>query len=327
MRPFSYERASDAGAAIAACANAPDATMYLGGGTNLVDLLRLGVVRPEHLIDVSRLPHDRIEPAPDGGLLIGGAVRNGDLAADQAVRERYPVLAEALLAGASPQLRNMATVAGNLLQRTRCPYFQDSTKPCNKRRPRSGCPARDGEHRNLAILGHSAACVATHPSDMAVALTALGAIVHVSGPGGDRTLPMPGLHRLPGDAPERDTVLEPGELITTVALPELPWARRSRYRKARERTSFAFALASVAVAVDLADGRLRDCRIAFGGIAPVPWRAERAEAALRGAPATEQAFVRAADAELEQACPLRDNGYKVALARNLLVRTLVELCS
>ncbi len=326
MRPFTYERASDAGTAIAACAAAPDATMYLGGGTNLVDLMRLGVVRPEHLIDVSRLPHDGIEPAPDGGLLIGAAVRNADVAADRTVRERYPVLAQALLAGASPQLRNLATVAGNLLQRTRCPYFQDPTKPCNKRRPGSGCPARDGEHRNLAILGHSSACVATHPSDMAVALAAIGATVHVHGPSGERAVPMPWLHRLPDDAPERDTVLEPGELITAVALPALPWARRSRYSKARERTSFAFALVSVAVAVDLDDGLLRDCRIAFGGLAHVPWRARRAEAALRGAPASEQSFARAAEAELEQARPLRDNGYKVSLARNLLVRTLLELC-
>jgi xanthine dehydrogenase YagS FAD-binding subunit len=254
-------------------------------------------------------------------------VRNAELAAHPAVRERYPVLAEALLAGASGQVRNVATTAGNLLQRTRCLYFQDVGKPCNKRAPGSGCPAREGHHRELAILGHSEGCVATHPSDMAVALAALGATVHVRSPGGERAIGMPGLHRLPGGEPERDTVLEHGELITAVELPALEVARRSAYRKVRDRASFAFALVSVAAALDVEDGTVRDVRIALGGVAHVPWRAEAAEAALRGAHATQEQFARAADAELAAAVPLRDNAFKVPLARNLIVRTLAELAT
>jgi xanthine dehydrogenase YagS FAD-binding subunit len=328
MRPFTYERAADAARAVAAAEARHDGgapAMYLGGGTNLVDLMRLGVERPGHLVDVARLPHDRIEPAGDGGLRIGAAVRNSDLAADTRVRRDYPVLAQALLGGASGQLRNLATVGGNLLQRTRCPYFQDVTKPCNKRERGSGCPAREGEHRNLAIIGHSAACVATHPSDMAVALTALGAEVAVRGPAGERTIAMPGLHRLPGDDPSRDTVLEPAELITAVTVPAAADGARSAYRKVRERASFSFALVSVAAVLTVRDGRIADCAIALGGVAHVPWRAARAEAALRGEPAEQAAFARAADAELEAAEPLRDNGFKVPLARNVLVRTLTEL--
>jgi xanthine dehydrogenase YagS FAD-binding subunit len=320
MRPFAYERAADAEGAIAAAG--PDA-MYLGGGTNLVDLMRLGVERPARLIDVARLPAE-IEDEPGGALRVGAAVANSDLAADQRVRERHPMLAQALLSGASGQLRNLATVGGNLLQRTRCPYFQDVTKPCNKRRPGSGCPARAGDHHNLAVLGHTEACVATHPSDMAVALAALGTAVHVTGPGGQRTIPLPGLHRLPGDTPARDTVLEPDELITAITLPA-PLAGRQRYRKVRERASFAFALVSVAAQLDVADGRVRECRIALGGVAHAPWRAEQAEAALRGGAATADAFAAAADAELAAAAPLRDNAYKVPLARNLIIRTLMEL--
>ena len=324
MRPFAYERPTDAAAAVAAVAQ--PGTMYLGGGTNLVDLMKLGVETPERLVDVSQLPHDRIEDAPGGGLRIGAAVRNSELAASRPVRERYPMLAQALLSGASGQLRNVATTGGNLLQRTRCAYFQDVSKPCNKRRPGSGCPAREGDHRNLAVLGHSAACVATHPSDMAVALAAIGAEVHVTGPGGERTVPIPGLHRLPGDEPQRDTVLEPGELITAIELPALEVAARSTYRKVRDRASFAFAVVSVGAAVDVADGEIRDCRIAFGALAHVPWRATRAEEALRDSPATAESFAAAADAELAQAQPLRDNAFKVPLARNLLVATLTELC-
>ena len=324
MRPFAYERADDDAAAVAALAGAPDAR-FLGGGTNLVDLMRLGVETPARLVDVSRLGHDRIEPLDGGGLRIGAAVRNSDLAEDAAVRERYPVLSQALLAGASGQLRNLATVGGNLLQRTRCAYFQDVTKPCNKRQQGTGCPAREGDHRNLAVLGHSAACVATHPSDMAVALAAIGTEVHVRGPGGERTVPIPGLHRLPGDQPERDTVLEHGELIVAVELPPLDLARRSSYRKVRDRASYAFAVVSIAAALDIADGVVREARIAFGGLAHVPWRASRAEAALRGARAGEDAFAAAADAELAAAEPLRDNAFKVPLARNLLIATLTEL--
>ena len=325
MRPFAYERPEDAAGALAASAGVPDAR-YLAGGTNLVDLMKLGVEQPGRLVDVSRLPMDAVKELPDGGLRIGANVRNSDLAVSAVVRERYPLLSQALLSGASGQLRNRATIAGNLLQRTRCAYFQDVSKPCNKRAAGSGCPAREGDHRNLAILGHSPACVATHPSDMAVAMVAIGGEVHVVGPRGTRTIPLGGLHRLPGDEPERDTVLGPGDLITAIELTPLRFARRSRYRKVRDRASFSFAVASLAAAVDIDDGTVRDSRIAFGGLAHAPWRALRAEEMLRGAPATQESFARAAEAELEQALPLRDNAFKVPLARNLLVRTLTELC-
>jgi len=328
MRPFAYERPADAGGAVAAVAQ--PGTMYLGGGTNLVDLMKLGVETPERLVDVSRLPFDRIEERPGGGLLIGAAVRNSDLAADRAVRERYPLLALSLLSGASGQLRNVATTGGNLLQRTRCAYFQDVSKPCNKRqggRDPKGCPAREGDHRNLAILGHSDACVATHPSDMAVALAAIGAEVHVTGREGKRTIPIPGLHRLPGDDPQRDTVLDRGELVTAVELEPLApgLAAHSTYRKVRDRASFSFAVVSVAAALDVDDGTVRDCRIALGGVAHGPWRAWRAEEELRGGPATPERFAAAAEAELAQARPLRDNAFKVPLARNLITSTLASL--
>jgi xanthine dehydrogenase YagS FAD-binding subunit len=325
MRPFSYARARDARDAVS---RFRPGTMYLGGGTNLVDLMRLGVAEPEALVDVARLPHDAIETveAEDGqGLLIGAAVRNSDLAAHPLVRERYPMLARAVLSGASGQVRNMATVGGNLLQRTRCPYFQDVSQACNKRRPGSGCPAIEGDHRNLAVLGYSEHCVATQPSDMAVALAALEARVRVTGPAGDRVVPIPGLHRLPGSRPDRDTVLEPGELITAVELPPPP-AGASQFRKARERASFAFALVAVAAVLDVdGEGVVRDCRLALGGVAHVPWRAEHAERALRGARADREEFDRAANAELVLARPLPRNGYKVPMARNLIVRTLQEL--
>ena len=324
MKPFRYASADDATGAVAQVAGSPGAR-FLGGGTNLVDLMKLEVETPELLVDVTRLPFREIEELPDAALRIGAGVRNSDLAAHRLVRRRYPVLAQAVLVGASGQLRNLATVGGNLLQRTRCLYFQDTTKPCNKREPGSGCSAREAPDRNLAILGHSEACVATHPSDLAVALAALGAQVHVVGPAGTRTIPLVGFHRLPGDAPERDTVIEHGELITAVDVPALPFAARSRYRKVRDRASYAFALVSIAAALDLADGAVREARIAFGGVAHVPWRAAAAEAVLRGAPATEEAFQRAADAELDAARPLRANGFKVTLARSLLVRTLADL--
>jgi xanthine dehydrogenase YagS FAD-binding subunit len=325
MRPFAYERPTDAAGAIAAVAQ--PGTMYLGGGTNLVDLMKLGVESPERLVDVSRLAFDRIEERPDGALRIGAAVRNSDLAAHRAVRERYPLLALSLLSGASGQLRNIATTAGNLLQRTRCSYFQDVSKPCNKRRPGSGCPAREGDHRNLAILGHSPSCVATHPSDMAVALAAIGAEVHVSGREGERTIPIPGLHRLPGDDPQHDTVLEHGELITAVELEPLArgLAARSTYRKVRDRASFSFAVVSVAAALDVDGGTVRDCRIALGGVAHGPWRAWRAEEELRGGPATPERFAAAAEAELAQAEPLPDNAFKVPLARNVITATLTSI--
>ena len=326
MRAFSYARAQDAADAVA---HFRPGTAYLGGGTNLVDLMRLGVAAPDQLVDVSHLPYDQVEPAAGGGLRIGAAVRNSDLAAHPLVREQYPMLARALLSAASGQIRNMATAGGNLLQRTRCGYFQDASMPCNKRLPGSGCPAISGDHENLAILGHTAGedleCVATHPSDMAVALAALDARVHVTGPGGSRVIPMPGLHRLPGGQPQRDTVLEPGELITAVELPPAP-PGRSTYRKVRERASFAFALVSVAALIDVAgDGTVRGCRVALGGVAHVPWRAVAAERAVTGAPATAETFAQAAAAELAAAVPLARNGYKVTLARNLIAATLEEL--
>jgi xanthine dehydrogenase YagS FAD-binding subunit len=324
VKPFTYDRPATPADAVAALTRSGAHARYIGGGTNLVDLMKLGVEAPEHLIDVSRLDR-RIEPAPDGGLLIGASVSNADLAADPVVRSRYPVLARALLSGASGQLRNQATVAGNLLQRTRCAYFQDVSKPCNKRRPDSGCPARAGHHRELAIVGHSTACVATHPSDMAVAMTALDARVRLLGPDGERLISLAELYRLPGDRPDRETHLAPGELITAIELPELDGQARSDYAKVRDRASFAFALVSVAAILELAGGHVRTARIAFGGLAPIPWRACRAERFLRGAPATEQAFAAAAAAELDLARPLPDNAFKVTLAANLLVQTLLDL--
>jgi xanthine dehydrogenase YagS FAD-binding subunit len=324
VRPFAYERADDGPAARVAFLAAQDPA-YLAGGTNLVDLMKLGVAAPATLVDVAHVAGSAITETAAGGLLVGAAQTNSALAVHPLVRERYPVLSQALLAGASGQLRNLATVGGNLLQRTRCAYFQDVTKPCNKREPGSGCPAIAGDHRNLAVLGHSEACVATHPSDMAVALTALGATAHVLGAGGERVIGLPGLHRLPGDEPQRDTVLEPGDLITAVELPPPLTEARSAYRKVRDRASFSFAVVSIAAVVEIRDGMVADARVAFGGLAHVPWRAHRAEEALRGGPADPDAFAAAGDAELAQARPLRDNAFKVPLARALLVRTLTDL--
>ncbi|MEV0027056.1 xanthine dehydrogenase family protein subunit M [Streptomyces atroolivaceus] len=324
MKPFAYQRPDSVAEAVRMNAERPDAR-FLGGGTNLVDLMKLGVESPGLLIDVSGLPLDQVTATDEGGLRIGATVRNSDLAAHRAVRDRYPVLSQALLAGASGQLRNAATTGGNLLQRTRCPYFQDTSKPCNKRTPGTGCPAREGVHRDLAVLGHSEDCVATHPSDMAVALAALDATVHLHGPEGERAVPVTELHRLPGDDPGRDTVLRPGELITEVVLPPAPGGSASLYRKARDRASYAFALASVAAVLTVRDGRVQQASLAFGGLAHRPWRARAAEDVLRGAPATEETFVRAADAELAAARPLRDNGFKVTLARRLAVGALKEL--
>jgi xanthine dehydrogenase YagS FAD-binding subunit len=324
MNPFRYERASDAASAVTLLAGAPNG-VFLAGGTNLVDHMKLGVRQPDLLVDITRLPYDRIELLPNGDVRIGAMVRNSDLAADRTIRQRYPLLAQALLAGASGQLRNLATTGGNLLQRTRCVYFQDISKPCNKRVPGSGCSAREGYHRELAILGASQACIATHPSDMAVAMIALDANVRVLGPQGERTIPLVDFYRLPGDEPQRDTVLSHGELITAVDLPALPFATRSHYRKVRDRASYAFALVSVAAALDVVDSVVRDVRIALGGVAPVPWRATKAEAALRGKPATEEMFGRAAEAELAGAQPLPGNAFKVPLARSTLVRTLLDL--
>ncbi len=325
MIPFTYSRATDSAAAIRAAARA--GARYLGGGTNLVDLMREGIERPSALVDVTGLDRG-ITDRGDGGLRIGAATSNTALASDRRVRERYPMLARAILAGASAQIRNMATVGGNLLQRTRCLYFYDEAARCNKRAPGSGCDALDGFNRMHAILGASPACVATHPSDMCVALVALDATVHLAGADGARTLPFEALHRLPGDTPERETELRPGELVTAVELPPLPMARRSTYRKVRDRSSYAFALVSVAAALELgADGTIRDVRLALGGVAHKPWRAHAAEAVLRGARADEAIFRRAADAELAAARPLRDNGFKIELARRTIVAVLGQLAN
>ena len=323
MTPFAYARASDASEAVRIAAQ-PHAA-YLGGGTNLVDLMRETIARPQALVDVSGLSAT-IEETPAGGLLIGAAAKNTAVAEHRAVRERFPLLSRAILAGASAQVRNMATVGGNVLQRTRCVYFYDDEGArCNKRVPGQGCDALAGFNRNHAILGASDACVATHPSDMCVALAALGATVHVLGPGGPHTLAFEQLHRLPGAHPEQDTVLAPGELITALELPPLPFARNSAYRKVRDRASYAFALVSVAAALDLADGVVRDVRLALGGVAHKPWRATLAEDALRGRPANAESFRAAAAAELAAARPLNDNGFKIALAQRTMLAVLDSL--
>ncbi|GHC85053.1 FAD-binding molybdopterin dehydrogenase [Nocardiopsis terrae] len=324
MRPFDYERPARASEAVAAVAADPGAR-FLAGGTNLVDHLKLGVSAPTALVDVRDALDDTVQALGDGGVRIGAGVPNSDLAAHPEIRRRYPVLSAALLAGASGQLRNMATTGGNLLQRTRCVYFQDVTTPCNKREPGSGCSALEGHGRDNAVLGASEFCVATHPSDMAVALCALEARVRVLGPDGERTVPLDHFHRLPGAAPERDTVLSHGDLVTAVELPPPPEAARTAYRKVRERASYAFALVSVAAVVRVRGGRFVDAHIAFGGLAHAPWRARRAEEALRGRPVTEEAFRVAADTELAGARPGRDNAFKVPLAVNTLASVLREL--
>ncbi|MGW2377005.1 MULTISPECIES: FAD binding domain-containing protein [Kitasatospora] len=328
MKPFDYLRPADAADAVRSVAGNPDA-VFLGGGTNLVDHLKLGIVEPALVVGLAGVLPAEIEELGDGTLRIGAGVGNSELAADPRVRERFPVLSQALLSGASGQLRNMATVGGNPLQRTRCVYFQDVTTPCNKREPGSGCSAVGGWTRHHAILGASEHCLAVHPSDLAVAMAALDARVRTLGPAGERTIPFVDLHRLPGDAPERDTVLEHGELITAIDLPARPIARRSAYRKVRDRASYAFALVSVAAAVEVEDGVIVDARIAFGGVAHVPWRAHRAEEALRGSSASDRSYRTAADAELADARPAEGldggNAFKIPLLRRTLTATLRDL--
>ncbi|GAA2627142.1 xanthine dehydrogenase family protein subunit M [Streptomyces vastus] len=324
MREFGYQRVLDVSGAVALLDADPDAR-FLGGGTNLVDLMKAGVERPARLVDVRELPLDRIESTTDGGLRIGATVTNSDLAAHPEVRRRYPALTQAVLAGASGQLRNMATVGGNMLQRTRCGYFTDVTKPCNKRVPGSGCPAIEGEHHNHAILGASEHCVATHPSDMAVALTAFDPVVSYETADGPGELPLAEFYLPVGDTPHRETALPPGALITGITLPPAPVAALSRYRKVRERASYAFAIGSLAAALDIEDGVVREVRLAFGAVASRPWRATAAEQTLTGGPATADAFAAAADAELAAARPLPHNAYKVTLMRNLVVAVLTEL--
>jgi xanthine dehydrogenase YagS FAD-binding subunit len=323
VNPFTYTKATDANEAVAH--GTAGGARYLGGGTNLIDLMRETIETPDALIDVTGLSADIVDTA-DGGLLIGAAARNTAVAEHEAVRTRYPLLTRAIVAGASAQIRNMATVGGNLLQRTRCPYFYDADGArCNKRVPGDGCDAREGFHRGLAVLGASGACAATHPSDMAVALAALDAVVHTRSTDGTRAIPLTDFHTLPGDHPEIETVLRPGELITAVEVPALPFAANSAYRKVRDRASYAFALASVAAALDVTGGTVRDVRLALGGVATKPWRAYRAEEELRGRPATAESFRAAARAELAAARPLRDNQFKIDLAERIIVAALSQL--
>jgi xanthine dehydrogenase YagS FAD-binding subunit len=327
MRPVAYARPDDAASAVALVGRTPGAR-YLGGGTNLVDLMKLGVETPALLVDVTGLGMDDVaDDISDGGvgLRIGANARNSDLAADRRVRERFPVLSQALLSGASGQLRNIATTGGNLLQRTRCAYFTDATKPCNKRLPGTGCPAREGEHRNLAVLGASEHCIATHPSDLVVALSALDAEVTVEEPGGTRTVSIHDLYRPVGDTPHLETTLADGALITAVTLRPLPDGARSRYRKVRERASYAFAIGSVAAVLSVHDGAVSDVRVALGAVASHPWRARHVERALVGQPFDGERLDRALDDELAATEPLRDNAYKLPLVRALAHAMLAEL--
>src|SRR5467141_347728 len=329
MQSFEFLRAQDASAAVAASARSTTAQQgasvrFVAGGTTLLDLMKMNVERPLQVVDINRLPLDKIEPLPDGGLKIGATVRNSDLAQDPIVRRDYAVLSQALLAGASAQLRNMATTGGNLLQRTRCMYFRDTSMPCNKREPGTGCSAIGGANRTLAILGTSEHCIATNPSDMNVAMAALEATIHVQGIKGERSIRIADFHRLPGSTPNLETVLEPGDLITHVTLPPPLPGSRSFYLKLRDRASYEFALASAAVVVNVEDGRIARARIALGGVGTKPWRSTQAEALLAGEPVGEPAFRRAADAALRDARPQSQNGFKVELARRCLVHALKE---
>lgn len=323
MLSFEYARAESAAGAIDLARRGVE-PRYLGGGTNLVDLMRENIERPRTVIDVTGLSQT-IDERANGSLMIGAAARNTALAEHRAVREKYPLLARAILAGASAQIRNMATVGGNLLQRTRCYYFYDDASRCNKREPGAGCDALEGFNRIHAILGASPNCVATHPSDMCVALSALDAVIHVAGPDGARAIPFGEFHLLPGDQPQIETALRPAELITAVELPAAAVSPRSTYRKVRDRASYAFALVSVAAALEVRNGQVASVRIALGGVAHKPWRATIAEARLRGGPATEEAFDAAAEAELAAARPLRDNGFKIELAKRTISAVLQEL--
>jgi xanthine dehydrogenase YagS FAD-binding subunit len=322
MQSFEFERAGDALTAIAA--GAKSGTRFVAGGTTLLDLMKLNVERPEHIIDINRLPLDVIEPLADGGLKIGATVRNSALASHPIVQRDYAVLSQALLAGASGQLRNMATTGGNLLQRTRCMYFRDTAMPCNKREPGTGCSAIGGANRTLAILGTSEHCIASNPSDMNVAMAALEATIHVQGINGERSIPIADFHLLPGSAPDRETLLEPGDLITHVTLPPPVSGNRSFYLKLRDRASYEFALASAAVVVNVEGGTIARARIALGGVGTKPWRSTEAEALLAGETLGEPAFRKAADAALRGARPQSQNGFKVELARRCLVHALKE---
>ncbi|HLZ57019.1 MAG TPA: xanthine dehydrogenase family protein subunit M [Ktedonosporobacter sp.] len=323
MQPFSYTQVADVSSALTQLATHPTARL-LAGGTNLIDLMKLGVEKPDQLIDISHLPLAGVEERADR-LHIGALTLNSDLAMHRAVREGYPVLSEAILAGASPQLRNMATVGGNLMQRTRCFYFTDKAAPCNKRSAGSGCAAIAGENRSHAILGGSKQCIATHPSDMCVALVALDAVLQLEGPAGKRTLPLVDFHLEPGETPEKETQLQAGEIITGVELPKTVVARHSLYMKIRDRASYAFALVSVAAALEIEEGHIRNVRIALGGVATKPWRAYEAEAMLQGAAPTAESFVAAAHAATSSAIAQTHNGFKIVLAQRAIVRALSRL--
>lgn len=319
MKPFAYLRVNEPNTAIQAATS--NQTKFIAGGTNLLDLMQEGIEQPDHLVDITRIKLAQIEPITNG-VRIGALAKNSDTANHPLIRTRYPLLSQALLAGASPQLRNMASVGGNLLQRTRCYYFTSTKMPCNKRQPGSGCAAIKGYNRIHAILGTSENCIATHPSDMCVALAALDAVVRVSGTNGDRTIPFAEFHRLPGDTPQIETVLQPGELITAVDLPNSPFAERSHYLKVRDRTSYAFAVVSVASALEINNGRIQTARMALGGVAHKPWRAVEAEKILVGAQPNEQTFQAAAEVTLRGAKGYEHNGFKVELAKRSIVRSL-----
>ncbi|HEY4383477.1 MAG TPA: xanthine dehydrogenase family protein subunit M [Ktedonobacteraceae bacterium] len=323
MHPFRYTKVLDETSACAA-ASAEEQVVFIAGGTSLIDLMKLDVQTPTHLIDINDLPLANIEIRDDGAR-IGALARNSDVAFHPVLQQRYPVLTEALLAGASPQLRNAATIGGNLMQRTRCSYFRDSTTPCNKREPGSGCSAINGYNRMHALLGTSRHCIATHPSDMCVALVALDAVIHTRGPKGERRIPITDFYLEPGDHPERETVLEQEELIVAIHVPETAFARRSHYIKVRDRSSHAFALASVGAALTIQNGRVQEARIALGGVATKPWRAYEAEQALSGKEPGQEAYEAAASAAIQGAVPQTDNGFKVELVRRTVVRTLMTV--
>ena len=319
MKPFTYLRATETSTAIKSATS--NQTKFIAGGTNLLDLMKEGVEQPDILVDITRIQLTQVQPTANG-VRIGALAKNSDTANHPTIRTGYPLLSQALLAGASPQLRNMASVGGNLMQRTRCYYFTNTMMPCNKRQPGSGCAAIAGYNRIHAILGTSESCIATHPSDMCVALAALDAVVRVSGTNGDRTIPFSEFHRLPGDTPQIETALQPGELITAVDLLDSPFAEKSHYLKVRDRASYAFAVVSVAAALDISNGTIRNARIALGGVAHKPWRAVEAEKILVGAKPNEQTFRAAAEAALRGAKGYKDNTFKVELAKRSIVRSL-----
>ncbi len=320
MEPFKLVRAQNNASAIAA-SNSKE-TKFIAGGTNIIDLMKLYVEKPKQLVDVTSLNLKQIETQPDGSVKIGALVKNSDLAYHPVIKQKYPFLSEALLSGASAQLRNMASVGGNLLQRTRCYYFYDTAFPCNKREPGSGCPAISGYNRIHAVLGTSDKCIATSPSDMCVPMAALGAMIQVEGPAGSRKIPFADFHRLPGDTPQIDTNLKQGELITAVILPSLPFAAKSHYLKVRDRASYEFALTSAAVALDISNGKINNSRIALGGVGTKPWRSFAAEKVLNGAAANTQTYRAAAEAAMAGAKPHKYNAFKVELAKRTIVRAL-----